>query len=327
MVQVGRQTVSKILVTGASGFIGQSLCFALLSEGFSVRAAVRSEWPFFIAGGLEVVDVGDFDAQTDWATVCLDIDCVIHCAARVHVMSETKVDALAAYRTVNVDGTRRLAEKAAEMGVRRLVYLSSIKVNGERTVSGGIFTPSDNAFPKDAYGISKWEAELGLREVTAQTGLEIVIIRPPLVYGPGVKGNFLSILRGLSYGVPLPLGKIFNQRSLVGINNLVDLIITCINHPAAANKTFLVSDGEDLSTTELLHRLGAALGKPARLLPVPTSLMELAARLAGKDEMVHRLFGNLQVDILMTKETLNWKPNLSVDEGFKKTAEWYLNSR
>ena len=319
--------MSKILVTGASGFIGQSLCSALLNDGFPVRAAVRSELPFLIAGGLEVVHIGELDAQTDWGNVCLDVDCVIHCAARVHIMNETEADALAAYRAVNVDGTRRLAEQAAEMGVRRLIYLSSIKVNGEMTVSGDIFSPSDKVFPKDPYGISKWEAELILREVASQTGLEVVIVRPPLVYGPRVKGNFLSILRWLSYGIPLPLGKIYNQRSLVGINNFVDLIITCVHHPAAANKTFLVSDGEDLSTTELLHRLGAALGKPARLLPVPVSLFELAAGLAGKQEIVHRLLGNLQVDISMTKETLDWEPHLSIDEGFQKTAQWYLNSR
>jgi nucleoside-diphosphate-sugar epimerase len=319
--------VSKVLVTGASGFVGQRLCSVLLSRGFSVRAVVRSDSQLSITDIHEAVALGEIDTQTDWSTEFAHIDCVIHCAARAQVMNEAKADALAAYRAVNVNGTRRLAEQAAEMGVRRFIFLSSIKVNGEGSVSGGFFASSDNACPQDAYGISKWEAEQGLREVAAQRGLEIVIIRPPLVYGSGVKGNFLSILNWLSWGVPLPLGAIQNKRSLVGVDNLADLIVTCINHPAAANQTFLVSDGEDVSTTELLYRLGTALGKPARLLPVPATLIEFAATLAGKQEIAQRLLGNLQVDISMTKETLDWEPRHSVDDGFQKTAQWYLNSR
>lgn len=318
--------MSNILVTGASGFVGQRLCSALRSGGFSVRAAVRSERPLLIADSPEVIAIGEIDNQKDWSTAFVHIDCVIHCAARAHVMNETEADALAAYRAVNADGTRRLAEQAAEAGVRRLVYLSSIKVNGEQTLSGDRFAPSGNAFPQDPYGISKWEAEKALYEVAALTGLEVVIIRPPLVYGPGVKGNFLSMLGWLSRGVPLPLGAIQNQRSLVGIDNLVDLIITCIDHPAAANQIFLVSDDGDLSTTELLRRLGAALGKPARLLPVPASLLELAARLAGKQDIAQRLIGNLQIDISKTREMLNWTPPVSVDEELRRTADWYLKS-
>ena len=280
-----------------------------------------------IADSLEAVAIGEIDNQTDWSTEFVHIDCVIHCAARAHVMNETEADALAAYRAVNVDGTRRLAEQAVEMGVRRLIYLSSIKVNGEQTVPGERFNSFDNVFPEDPYGISKWEAEQALHEVSAKTGLEIVIIRPSLVYGPGVKGNFLSLLGWLKKGIPLPLGAIHNQRSLVGIDNLIDLIITCIDHPAAANQTFLVSDDEDLSTTELLRGMGHALGMPARLLPVPSSLLQFGANLLGKKDVAQRLFGNLQVDISKTKEILNWKPPVGVDEGLRKTAQWYLSQR
>ena len=319
--------MSNILVTGASGFVGQRLCSALLSGGFSVRAAVRSGRPLLIADSLEVVAIGEIDNQTDWSTEFVHIDCVIHCAARAHVMNETEADAPAAYRAVNVDGTRRLAEQAAEAGVRRLVYLSSIKVNGEQTVPGERFNSFDNVFPQDPYGISKWEAEQALHEVAARTGLEVVIIRPPLVYGPEVKGNFLSMLGWLSRGVPLPLGAIQNRRSLVGIDNLVDLLITCIDHPAAANQTFLVSDDKDLSTTELLRHMGQALGMPAKLLPVPSSLLQFGANLLGKKDVAQRLLGNLQVDISKTKEILNWKPPVGVDEGLRNTAQFYLNNR
>ena len=249
---------------------------------------------------------------------------MVHCAARARVINETETDALAAYRAVNVAGTRQLAEQAAKIGVRRLVYLSSIKVNLEQTVSGGCLVSLENTLTEDPYAISKWEAEQALHEVSAKTGLEVVIIRSPLIYGAGVKGNFLSMLGWLSRGVPLPLGAIQNQRSLVGIDNLVDLMVTCIDHPAAANQTFLVSDDEDLSTTELLRQLGAALGKPARLIPVPASLLRLAARMAGKQDIAERLLGNLQVNISKTKEILDWAPPVSVDDGFRKTAKWYL---
>lgn len=319
----------RVAVTGASGFVGQAVMTGLLSCQHDVHAVVRSldMNALYLARKIQTFSVGDIGKDTDWRDALAEVDCVVHCAARAHVMNEIEVDALAAYRAVNVDGTRCLAEQAAEAGVRRLVYLSSIKVNGEQTVPGDSFVSSGNLLPEGPYGISKWEAEQGLREVAAQTGLEVVIIRPPLVYGPRVKGNFLSILNWLNRGVPLPLGAIYNKRSLVGVDNLVDLIVTCIKHPAAANQTFLVSDGEDVSSTELLYRLCAALGKPAHLLPVPASLLQFAASLAGKQDIAQRLLGNLQVDISMTKETLDWEPQHSVDEGFQKTAQWYLNSR
>ena len=317
----------RVAVTGASGFVGQAVITELLSRQYDVHAVVRSldKSSHVSAKAIQTFPVGEIGPDTDWRDALTEVDCIVHCAARAHAMNET--DALEAYRAVNVDGTRRLAEQAAGMGVRRLVYLSSIKVNGEQTVPGDRFSTLNNTFPEDPYGISKWEAEQALHEVSAKTGLDIVIIRPPLVYGPGVKGNFLSMLGWLSRGVPLPLGAIKNRRSLVGIDNLVDLIITCIDHPAAANQTFLVSDDEDMSTTKLLRRLGAALGKPARLIPVPASLLELAARLVGKQDIAQRLLGNLQVDISKTREILNWTPPISVDEGLRKTAQWYLSQR
>lgn len=318
-----------IAITGASGFVGQALCPELLARDHVVRAAVRSQG-VVVSGSVstfESIVVGQIDAKTDWSDLLAGVDCVIHCAARAHVMYETETDALAAYRVVNVEGTRRLAEQSAASGVRRLVYLSSIKVNGEGTIGSRRFTHDDEPMPEDPYGISKWEAEQALHEVAARTGLEVVIIRPPLVYGPGVKGNFLSMLGWLKRGVPLPLGSIHNKRSLVGIDNLVDLIITCIDHPAAANQTLLVSDEEDLSTTELLQRMSLALGKPVRLISVPAQLLQFGAQMFGKKDVAQRLLGNLQIDISKTKEILGWTPPISVEEGLRKTAEWYLNQR
>jgi UDP-glucose 4-epimerase len=239
-------------------------------------------------------------------------------------MSDTATDPLEEFRRVNVQGTLNLARQAAAVGVRRFVFVSSIKVNGESTQLGFPFTADDAPAPLDAYGVSKMEAEQGLRELAAQTGMEVVIIRPPLVYGPGVKANFAAMMRWLRRGVPLPLGAIHNQRSLVALDNLVDLIVTCLTHPAAANQTFLVSDGEDVSTTELLRRMGKAMGHPARLLPVPTGLLKLAATIVGRRDMAQRLCGSLQVDIEKTRRLLDWTPPLSLDQGLRKAAEGYV---
>ena len=330
------------LITGASGFVGSKLCSELLARDHEIQGIVRSKSLAHLAPSIRkhYRALGNIESDTDWSKALSDIDFIIHCAARAHVMNETEADALAAYRAVNVEGTKNLAEQATDAGVKRFIFLSSIKVNGERTNSPhsnplpegeGIlrehFSVNDNPAPKDAYGISKWEAERALYEVSARTGLEVVIIRPPLVYGPGVKGNFLSMLGWLNKGIPLPLGTIHNQRSLVGIDNLVDLIITCIDHPAAANQTFLVSDDQDLSTDELLRRMSKALGKPARLLHVPAWLFQLGAQMFGKQDIAQRLLGNLQVDISQTKEILDWTPPVSVDDGLRKTAEWYLNQK
>lgn len=240
-------------------------------------------------------------------------------------MDDKTADPLQAFRKVNVQGTLALARQAALAGVRRFIFISSIKVNGEGTVLGKPYTPFDMPAPQDPYGISKMEAEHGLRELAGATGMEVVIIRPVLVYGAGVKANFRSMMSWLNKGVPLPLGAIHNKRSLVSLDNLVDLIVTCVDHPAAANETFLVSDGEDLSTTEMLRRMGQALGKNARLLPVPAGLLEAGAAMLGKRAVAQRLCGSLQVDIRHTRETLNWNPPVSVDDGFRAAASAFLN--
>ena len=305
----------KVLMTGANGFVGCALASALIAINAPVALVTRAS----TAG--QFTAVGNIDGTTDWAVALQQCRAVVHLAARVHVMHETTDDPLAAFRSANVDGTLNLARQAAAAGVRRFVFISSIKVNGEATKSGQSFSADDAPAPLDPYGVSKMEAEQGLREIAAQTGMEVVIIRPPLVYGPGVKANFLAMMRWLLRGIPLPLGAIHNQRSLVALDNLVDLIVTCIDHPAAANQTFLVSDGEDLTTTQLLRRMGQALGKPARLVPVPPALLRAGAALVGKPELAQRLCGNLQVDISKTCDLLRWTPPISVDEGLRRAAE------
>jgi nucleoside-diphosphate-sugar epimerase len=263
---------------------------------------------------------GDLEPAADWSVALAGISAVVHLAARVHVMADTAANPLEEFRRVNVQGTLNLARQAAAAGVRRFVFVSSIKVNGEATQPGFPFTADDAPAPLDAYGVSKMEAEQGLREIARQTGMDVVIIRPPLVYGPGVKANFAAMMRWLKRGVPLPLGAIHNQRSLVALDNLVDLIVTCITHPAAANPIFPVSDGEDVSTTGLLRRMGQAMGRPARLIPVPAGLLKLAATVLGKPDVAQRLCGSLPVDIEKTRRLLGWTPPLSLDEGLRRAA-------
>jgi nucleoside-diphosphate-sugar epimerase len=307
--------MSVILITGVTGFIGRELCTRLLAAERDLRYVIRNS----LSLNNEVV-VTDIGPDTQWKEALTDVDTVIHLAARVHIMKDDISDPLAEFRRVNVAGTLNLARQAAAAGVKRFIFLSSVKVNGEETSSGRFFTEQDTPAPQDPYGFSKQEAEEGLHRLTKETGMEVVIIRPPLVYGPGVKGNFLSMVRWISKGIPLPLGAIHNQRSLVALDNLVDLIITCIDHPAAANQTFLVADGEDLSTTDLLRRVGQALGKPARLVPVPVGLLKLGAVLIGKQAIALRLCGNLQVDTSKAREVLGWDPVVSLDEGLKKAV-------
>lgn len=313
-----------IFVTGASGFVGRGLVSRLAAQG-SLKVSLRQ-----ISGGFpESVEVvqAELVPDQDWSTSLAGVDVVIHCAARVHVMSEQSEDPLAEFRKVNVKGTLNLAGQAAVAGVKRFIFVSSVKVNGEGTGFGRSFKANDVAAPLDPYGISKLEAEQGLRVLAAETGMEVVIIRPVLVYGPGVKANFLSMMRWLNKGVPLPFGAIYNKRSLVALDNLVDLIVTCIDHPAAANQTFLVSDGADLSTSELLGKMATALGKPARLLPVPSWLLEQGAKLLGKQALAQRLCGSLQVDISKTRELLNWTPPVSVEDALRKTASHFLEQQ
>ena len=305
----------RVLVTGATGFLGQALVRQLATEQrFVPRAASRREWKER-SERVESVRVGELRADTDWSMALADVDCVVHLAARVHVMHETAADALAAFREVNVEGTLNLARQAADAGVRRFVFISSIKVNGEQTAPGQIFGADDQPWPQDPYGVSKWEAEQRLMELAEVTGMEVVCIRPPLVYGPRVKGNLASLIRVVAKGLPLPLGAIHNRRSLVGLDNLVDLIVTCVNHPAAANQVFLAGDGQDLSTTELLRSIARAMGKPSRLIPVPAGVLMLGATLLGKKAMAQRLLGSLQVDISKARTVLGWEPPVSVEEG------------
>lgn len=312
-----------ILVTGATGFVGSALMASLSLGNVAVRAAVRSR-ECRIFEGVNVTRVGDLCPDTDWFDALNGVSVVVHAAARVHVMADRAADPLSEFRRVNTDCTLNFARQAASTGVKRFIFLSSIKVNGEQTQVGQRYTPSDTPKPADPYGISKCEAEEGLRRIAEETGMEVVIIRPVLVYGPGVKGNFLSMMRWLHKGIPLPLGAIHNLRSLVSLDNLVDLIVTCLQHPAAANQTFLVSDGEDLSTTELLKRTASAMGIKARLIPVPASIILSVGRLVGKHEIAQRLCSSLQVDISKTQELLGWTPPVTVDRALKKTVEYFL---
>jgi len=313
----------RIALTGASGFVGRCLLGELLEAEHQVTAVLRKHADGVdTRASLRMID--DFASSLSWGALLQGQEVVVHCAARVHVMQDESSDPLAEFRKVNVEGTLNLARQAAQAGARRFIFISSIKVNGEGTPVGVPYLADAQSLPADPYGISKMEAEHGLRALASETGMEVVIIRPPLVYGPGVKANFLNMMRWLHKGVPLPFGAIHNQRSLVALDNLVDLIVTCIEHPAAANQTFLVSDGEDLSTSELLRRMGAALGKPARLLPVPSRLLEMGAALLGKKDLSQRLCGSLQVDIDKTRELLHWIPPVSVDEALRKTAKHFL---
>jgi UDP-glucose 4-epimerase len=310
----------RVLVTGASGFIGRAVCAGLERKRYAVTGAIRERGVVGVSPSVDYVRIAHLDQSADWSSALKGVDSVAHCAARVHVMADTAADPLAEFRRVNVQGTLTLARQAAAAGVRRFVFISSIKVNGEKTQLSQPFRADDAPAPLDPYGVSKMEAERGLHDIARQSGMEIVIIRPPLVYGPGVKANFAAMMRWLKRGVPLPLGAINNQRSLVALGNLVDLIMVCLTHPAAANQTFLVSDGQDVSTTELLRRMGYAMGCPARLVSVPEGWLKLAATVVGKPDLAQRLCGSLQVDIEKTRRLLGWVPPLSLDEGLRRAA-------
>jgi nucleoside-diphosphate-sugar epimerase len=305
------------LITGATGFVGSGVVARLAADGVETLACVRSDI-VSMPEGVRIVPMAELTANTDWRQALAGVKSLVHLAARVHVMHDTEADPLTAFRAVNVDGTLNLALQSAAAGVKRFVFISSVKVNGESTSPGRAFTESDAHNPQDAYGQSKHEAEQGLRQLSADTGMEVVIIRPPLVYGPGVKANFAALMRAVQRCWPLPLGAVHNQRSLVALDNLVDFIITCINHPQAANQTFLMSDGKDLSTTELVRGMAHAAGVPARLLPLPVWALQAGASLLGKGDAVQRLCGNLQIDISKAQNLLGWVPPVSVEEGLRR---------
>ncbi len=310
------RTCGPVLVTGSTGFVGRALVEHLVARDDAVIASVRREAA--IRRGLKEVRIGDLGPATDWGPALAGCRAVIHCAARVHMIRDVAPDPLAAFRTANVDGSLALAGQAAAAGVRRFIFISSIKVNGEGTVLGAPYRASDVPRPVDPYGISKHEAEQALIEFAASGAIDLVIIRPPLVYGPGVKANFLSMARWIARGIPLPFGAVTaNRRSFVALENLVDLISTCLTHEAAVGQVFLVSDGEDLSTAGLLGRTARALDVAPRLIPVPPSMLAFGAGLVGRRDLWQRLGGTLQVDAAPTRSRLAWHPPLSVDEGLR----------
>ena len=310
----------RVLVTGASGFVGMALSKKLYARGFAVRAAVRSANSTI--ENSQAVEVGSIDSKTNWTDALHDVDVVIHLAARVHVMKDIAADPLVEFRKVNLHGTENLARQAARAGVKRLVYVSSIKVNGEQTTAAP-YSEHDSANPQDPYGVSKWEAEQALLRVAQETGLEVVIVRPPLVYGPGVKGNFISLFSAIDKGIPLPLAGANNARSLVYVGNLVDALIACATHPDAAGKTYLISDGIDVSTAKLAKEIAAALQCKDRTFYFPPTVLRAMAGLLGKSAQVDRLFGSLCVDSTKIRDELGWTPPYTLQQGLRETADWY----
>jgi nucleoside-diphosphate-sugar epimerase len=302
----------KVLVTGANGFVGENLCKVLRVNGYEVIAQMRNS-----SSAGEGVVINPMDANVNWIPVLSRINVVIHLAARVHVMGEDFVDSLNKHLAVNTYATLNLASQAATAGVKRFIFISSAGVSGASSLSP--FTPSNAPNPHNDYSLSKLKAEQGLIHIAEKTGMELVVVRPPLVYGSNVKANFAKLLNALHLGIPLPFGSVINnRRSFVGIDNLVDFLLICTQHPAAANQIFMVSDGEDLSTEGLLRRLGAAIGHPVRLIKVPVKVLALVFKLTGKMELSRRLLENFQVDISKNEQLLGWKPKISVNEGFRR---------
>lgn len=321
----------KILVTGANGFIGKVLSAMLIKEGYSVRCTVHfiesiSREIKNSLNGCEIVKMDEIGQNTDWHEILGGVEAVVHLAARTPVMKENIPNPLTAYRKINVGGTESLARAASNAGIGRFIYVSSIGVNGSQTLDRP-FTEKDSPNPRDNYALSKWEAEQILHQIVEEVGLNVVIIRPSLVYGPGVKENLLRLLQWIYCGVPLPLTNIDNLRSLIGVDNLADLLVSCIENPNAVGETFLAADGEDLSTPELIRRLANMLNRPTRLFPFPKALLNMGARLLGKRDVLDRLCGSLVVDVNKARQLLNWRPKMNVNEGLAQMAEWYLSER
>ncbi len=319
--------MTKILITGATGFVGRALFENLKSKKkYLIHLTSRTNQEKLFEGA-KTFNIGEIDRNTNWKDALDGVSCIVHCAARAHMMEKKQRDSLNSYRRINVDGTRNLAKQAAAIGIKRFIFLSSVKVNGEETIASNSFKYDDIPLPKDAYGISKWEAEQELLEIYKKTGLELVIIRVPLIYGARVKGNFLRLLDLIYKQIPLPLFNINNSRSFIGLDNLVDLIIHCIDHPRATGKTFLVSDGEDVSIPDLIRKLSKIMGKSTRLFSFPISIFKLMSYLVGKTPEVNRLIGSLRVNSSHTRKILGWNPPFSLDEGLEKTVHWYLKNR
>lgn len=318
--------MNKVLLTGATGFVGKALLAELLQNNFEVIVSVRNN-PISSSLKVKTIKTGNLLGSTDWSPALQDIDIVIHLAARVHIMQDSSTNPLAEFRKTNVDGTLNLARQAEKSGVSRFIFISSIKANGQSSFSHSVLKPDDTTAPTDPYGLSKYEAEQGLLELAKKSKMEVVIIRPPLVYGPNVKGNFLSLLKYIKKGLPLPLGSINNQRSLVALDNLVNFISHCATHPKAANEIFLISDGEDVSTTELLTKIAKAFNKKPFLIPIPAATLSFIAKLFGKDAMAVRLLESLHVDNSKAIELIGWRPIISMDSQLKKIANFYSNEK
>jgi nucleoside-diphosphate-sugar epimerase len=324
-------TFKSICVTGANGFIGKSICKVLIESNKPVRGIVRNVNLTSNSKHMKYVPVGDIGYKSNFKNALVDVDCIIHCAGKTHTINEEKADALKIYRSVNVEGTKQLAEQAVKAGVKRLIFLSSIKVNGEHTnnkcsdeslnSSKKKFMHNDIPNNKDPYAVSKLEAEKVLWEISSKTGLEVIVVRLPLVYGKDVKGNLERLIKLVRSGIPLPLSLVQNQRSMIGMDNLIDLLIRCIDHPDAAGKTFLVSDDKDLSTPSLIKYIATSMGCRARLFPVPIFMLKILGYILGKQKEINRLVGFLKIDISYTKEILNWTPPVSVAEGIRRMVK------
>lgn len=320
---------TRVLVTGSTGLVGRVVCRHLLASGYAVRACFQHpEGTALLAhfgDRVELCCTGDMGAKTEWEEALEGVEAVVHLAARVHMVQDRARNPIGSYRRLNVAATEQLAE-AASRRARRFVFVSSVKVNGEQTIAKP-FDEMDAPNPQGPYGISKWEAENALRRIAGTSGMEVVIIRPPLVYGPGVRANFLRLMQAVYRGLPLPLPRMDNRRSLMGVENLAHVLVQCLSHPAAANRTFLVSDDEDISTRELVSRLAGAFGRPCRFVPLPESWLRIAARILGRQEQITRLFGSLTLSCACARERLGWNPPVALNDGLAATAHWYVSSR
>jgi len=315
-----------VLITGANGFVGSALCKASLKNGWHPKGALwKLDKQKGLPEGTKSVEIDSIGPDTHWEEALQETDCVIHLAARVHVMNDTEKDPLQTYRLVNTEGTRHLAEEAARMGVKRFVYISTVKVNGEE--NDRPYQETNTPDPKDPYGVSKWEAEQALMKISRDSGMEIVNIRPPLVYGPGVRANFLNLLKLVNKGIPLPMGCVNNRRSLVFLGNFVDGILKCAEHPKAVGETFLISDGDDKSTRELIILLANIMDKKIWIVPVPVSLLMLGGKILGKSAVISRLVDSLMLDVSKIKSTLDWKPPFSMEKGLKQTITWFKSNQ